>query len=142
MKNYLVVVKKFDFTFLQVIQGYERGVPGMCRGETRTLTVPSHLGYGDRGAPGKIPGGATLHFTVDLVKIKKDTLPPPKRPPPDKALLTYLQYIDMKRLKVEEFKNSTDIIINYINSVPNTEKQDPEKLSQIAKIWGKSKKIL
>ena len=114
----------------------------MCRGETRTLTVPSHLGYGDHGAPGKIPGGATLHFTVDLVKIKKDTLPPPKRPPPDKALLTYLQYIDMKRLKVEEFKNSTDIRINYINSLPNTEKQDPEKLSQIAKIWGKSKKIL
>ena len=87
----------------------------MCRGETRTLTVPPHLGYGDRGAPPVIPGGATLHFTVDLVKIKKDKLPPPKRPPPDKALLTYLQYIDMKRLKVEVL-NSTDITLNYIKS--------------------------
>ena len=35
--------------FFQVIQGYERGVPGMCKGETRTLTVPPHLGYGERG---------------------------------------------------------------------------------------------
>ena len=36
----------------QVIQGYERGVPGMCKGETRTLTVPPHLAYGDGGYPG------------------------------------------------------------------------------------------
>ena len=41
----------------QVIQGYERGVPGMCKGETRTLTVPPHLAYGDGGYPGNI-----LHF--------------------------------------------------------------------------------
>ena len=33
----------------KVIQGYEKGVPGMCRGEIRTLTVPPHLGYGERG---------------------------------------------------------------------------------------------
>ena len=24
----------------------------MCKGETRTLTVPPHLAYGDRGVPG------------------------------------------------------------------------------------------
>ena len=63
------------YTLLQVIQGYERGVPGMCEGETRTLTVPPHLGYGDRGVPNAgIPGGATLHFTVDLVSIRKGKL--------------------------------------------------------------------
>ena len=33
----------------KVIQGYEKGVPGMCKGEIRTLTVPPHLGYGERG---------------------------------------------------------------------------------------------
>lgn len=58
----------------QVIQGYERGVPGMCLGETRTLTVPSHLGYGDQGYPGIIPGGATLHFTVELVELEEGKL--------------------------------------------------------------------
>jgi FKBP-type peptidyl-prolyl cis-trans isomerase len=59
----------------QVIQGYERGVPGMCQGETRTLTVPSHLAYGAGGVPqAGIPGGATLHFTVELVAVTKGKL--------------------------------------------------------------------
>jgi len=63
----------FDFTLGvgQVIQGYERGVPGMCEGETRVLIVPPELGYGERGIEGVIPGGSTLHFTVELMKIDK-----------------------------------------------------------------------
>jgi len=65
---------KFQLGAGKVIQGYERGVPGMCRGETRTLTVPPHLAYGQRGVPGVIPGGATLHFTVELVELKKGKL--------------------------------------------------------------------
>ena len=59
---------------MQVIQGYEIGVPGMCKGETRTLTVPPHLAYGDNGVSGVIPGKATLHFTVELMDIRKGKL--------------------------------------------------------------------
>jgi hypothetical protein len=53
----------------QVIKGWDLAVMDMKVGEARRLIVPSDLGYGDKGAGGKIPGGATLYFDVELAEI-------------------------------------------------------------------------
>ena len=41
----------------------------MCIGDKRKLTIPPHMGYGNRGI-GPIPGGATLIFEVELLGIE------------------------------------------------------------------------
>ena len=54
----------------EVIRGWDAGVAGMKVGGKRTLTIPSEMGYGRRGAGGVIPPNAVLVFDVELLDVK------------------------------------------------------------------------
>lgn len=59
-----------EFRLSQVIPCWTEGVQRMHVGEKAELVCPSAIAYGDRGAGGVIPPGATLVFEVELLAIK------------------------------------------------------------------------
>ena len=54
----------------QVIEGWDEGIMLLNVGDKARFVIPSHLGYGSRGAGGVIPPNATLIFDVELVDVK------------------------------------------------------------------------
>jgi len=58
-----------SFALDGVIKGWTEGMQLVGEGGMIELEIPAALGYGPRGQ-GAIPGGATLHFLVELQKIE------------------------------------------------------------------------
>ena len=58
-----------QFPLGQVIPCWTEGVQKMKVGGKSELVCPASIAYGDRGSPPVIPGGATLIFEVELLKI-------------------------------------------------------------------------
>lgn len=79
-KGSLLDGKEFDSSFKRnqpfsapltaLIKGWQIAIPLMKEGSHWRLWIPSDLAYGDRGAGGDIPGGATLIFEVELLGIR------------------------------------------------------------------------
>ncbi len=78
-KGALVNGKEFDssykrnepasFPLNQVIPCWTEGVQRMKVGGKSELICPASIGYGERGSPPDIPGGATLVFEIELLGI-------------------------------------------------------------------------
>ena len=60
-----------EFNLGGVVPGFREGIMNMKEGGKAIITMPSDLAYGDRGAGQNIPGGSTLQFEVDLLKVVK-----------------------------------------------------------------------
>ncbi|CAN5298775.1 hypothetical protein BH09PSE2_BH09PSE2_10380 [soil metagenome] len=52
-----------------LVQAWQEALPLMRPGDEWFLYVPAKLGYGDRGAGGVIPPGATLIFRMQLLGV-------------------------------------------------------------------------
>ncbi|HEY9283924.1 MAG TPA: FKBP-type peptidyl-prolyl cis-trans isomerase [Pyrinomonadaceae bacterium] len=66
----------------RVIKGWDEAVARLRVGDRATLIIPPQLGYGDRGAGGVIPPGATLIFVVELVSAGGGQPPAGAEKPP------------------------------------------------------------
>ena len=68
------VDRREPFSFVlgvgQVIKGWDQGVSGMQAGGSRTIIIPSDMGYGSRGAGNVIPPNSDLIFDVELIEIQ------------------------------------------------------------------------
>lgn len=62
--------KPIELNISSVIKGWTEGIQLMSKGAKYRFYIPSDLAYGDSGAGGVIPPGATLIFDVELVDFK------------------------------------------------------------------------
>ena len=59
-----------EFPLNRVIRCWTEGVQKMKVGGKSRLVCPANIGYGERGSPPVIPGGATLVFEIELLGIR------------------------------------------------------------------------
>eukprot|EP01123_Difflugia_compressa_P013913 TRINITY_DN675_c0_g1_i3.p1 TRINITY_DN675_c0_g1~~TRINITY_DN675_c0_g1_i3.p1 ORF type:complete len:195 (+),score=38.50 TRINITY_DN675_c0_g1_i3:79-663(+) len=58
----------------RTIPGFEQGLRGMCVGQSRKVTIPPELAYGDKGVSPLIPPRSTLVFELECMHIDRPTI--------------------------------------------------------------------
>jgi hypothetical protein len=69
--------------------GLRYGIEGMRVGGKRTITISSHLAYGEVGVPDKIPPNAMLRCEVELLEVRERGVVSPEDYPPGKHLCVF-----------------------------------------------------
>ncbi len=95
------------YPLADLVPGWQKGIPGMKVGGVRRLTVPSALGYAERGSvDGSIPPNSDLIFIIEIVSAMQyeDT----KVGEGDAAAGTFIavtshRILDEKGVEVEKF---------------------------------------
>lgn len=59
-----------EFQVSRVVKGWTEGLQLIQEGGMIELELPPDLGYGPRGQPPVIPPNATLHFDIELLKVR------------------------------------------------------------------------
>jgi len=65
----------FTVKVTAMIRGLREGLETMRESGRRVIVVPSELGFGVEGVPGKVAPGATLFYDVELVSVQRTTQP-------------------------------------------------------------------
>ena len=86
---------EFQIGMNTVIDGWDEGLLDKCKGAELTLIIPPYMAFSDNGAHDVIPGGATLRFEVEIVRvshIQKPSKPVNKEGKEDYNLFAYIDF--------------------------------------------------
>lgn len=97
-----------------VIKGLDVGIVGMQVGGKRILSIPPEMAYGDRSTV-EIPGGSTLIYELELLRIEKRGGKP------------VIEIEDLKVGEGREVQRGDTVEVHYTGSFLNGEKFDSSR---------------